>query len=214
VKRDLIPRYSENEERLNILTHGFGLLLSIIGFPFLMYKSFNFEGFWKPLSIVIYGFSLIVLYAASTFYHAAKEPKLRRKLNIFDHAAIYVLIAGSYSPFTLIILQGSIGWIVFWFTWLFALTGIILKFFYTGRFNKLSTIIYALMGWQIIFVIKPLIENLATEGIQLLFAGGVFYTIGAIIYSIKKIKFNHAIFHVFVLLGSFCHFASIYLYIN
>jgi hemolysin III len=179
-----------------------------------MYKSFNFEGFWKPLSIVIYGFSLIVLYAASTFYHAAKEPKLRRKLNIFDHAAIYVLIAGSYSPFTLIILQGSIGWIVFWFTWLFALTGIILKLFYTGRFDKLSTIIYVLMGWQIVFVIKPLIENLATEGMQLLFAGGVFYTIGAIIYSIKKIKFNHAIFHVFVLLGSFCHFASIYLYIN
>jgi hemolysin III len=214
VKRDLTPRYSENEERLNILTHGFGLLLSIIGFPFLMYKSFNFEGFWKPLSIVIYGFSLIVLYAASTFYHAAKEPKLRRKLNIFDHAAIYVLIAGSYSPFTLIILQGSIGWIVFWFTWLFALTGIILKIFYTFRFDKLSTIIYVLMGWQIVFVIKPLIENLATEGMQLLFAGGVFYTIGAIIYSIKKIKFNHVIFHVFVLLGSFCHFASIYIYIN
>jgi hemolysin III len=214
LKKDVTPRYSENEERLNILTHGFGLLLSIIGFPFLMYKSFNFEGFWKPLSIVIYGFSLIILYAASTFYHAAKEPKLRRKLNIFDHAAIYVLIAGSYSPFTLIILQGSIGWIVFWFTWLFALTGIILKLFYTGRFDKLSTIIYVLMGWQIVFVIKPLIENLATEGMQLLFAGGVFYTIGAIIYSIKKIKFNHAIFHVFVLLGSFCHFASIYLYIN
>ena len=214
MKKDVTPRYSENEERLNILTHGFGLLLSIIGFPFLMYKSFNFEGFLKPLSIVIYGFSLIILYAASTFYHAAKEPKLRRKLNIFDHAAIYVLIAGSYSPFTLIILQGSIGWIVFWFTWLFALTGIILKLFYTGRFDKLSTIMYVLMGWQIVFVIKPLIENLATEGMQLLFAGGVFYTIGAIIYSIKKIKFNHAIFHVFVLLGSFCHFASIYLYIN
>ena len=198
MKKDVTPRYSENEERLNILTHGFGLMLSIIGFPFLMYKSFNYEGFWKPLSIVIYGFSLIILYAASTFYHAA----------------IYVLIAGSYSPFTLIILQGSIGWIVFWFTWLFALTGIILKIFYTGRFDKLSTIIYVLMGWQIVFVIKPLIENLATEGMQLLFAGGVFYTIGAIIYSIKKIKFNHAIFHVFVLLGSFCHFASIYLYIN
>ena len=214
MKKDVTPRYSENEERLNILTHGFGLLLSIIGFPFLIYKSFNFEGFWKPLSIVIYGFSLIILYAASTFYHAAKEPKLRRKLNIFDDAAIYVLIAGSYSHFTLIILQGSIGWIVFWFTWLFALTGIILKLFYTGRFDKLSTIMYVLMGWQIVFVIKPLIENLATEGMQLLFAGVVFYTIGAIIYSIKKIKFNHAIFHVFVLLGSFCHFASIYLYIN
>jgi hemolysin III len=111
------------------------------------------------------------------------------------------------------VLQGSIGWIIFCFTWLFALTGIILKLFYTGRFDKLSTIMYVLMGWQIVFVIKPLIENLATKGLQLLFAGGVFYTIGAVIYSIKKIKFNHAIFHVFVLVGSICHFASIYFYI-
>ena len=201
--------YSEKEERLNIITHAFGLLLSVIGLPFLILKSLNFNGFWKPTSLIIYGLSLIVLYAASTFYHAAKNPRLRRKLNIFDHAAIYVLIAGTYTPFTILVLEGSLGWIIFGLTWTFALTGIILKLFYTGRFDKLSTALYLLMGWQIMFVINPLMERFSTEGLQLLFAGGVFYTIGAVLYSMKKLPYNHAIFHVFVLLGSVCHFFSV-----
>jgi len=201
--------YSHKEERLNIITHAFGLLLSVIGLPFLILKSLNFNGFWKPTSLIIYGFSLIVLYAASTFYHAAKDPRLRRKLNIFDHAAIYVLIAGTYTPFTILVLEGFLGWIIFGLTWMFALTGIILKLFYTGLFDKLSTALYLLMGWQIMFVINPLIERFSTEGLQLLFAGGVFYTIGAVLYSMKKLPYNHAIFHVFVLLGSVCHFFSV-----
>ena len=203
-------RYSKKEERLNIITHAFGLLLSVIGLPFLILKSLSFAGFWKPASLVIYGLSLIVLYAASTFYHAATDPPLRRKLNIFDHAAIYVLIAGTYTPFTILVLEGSLGWIIFGLTWTFALTGIILKLFYTGRFDKLSTALYLLMGWQIMFVINPLMERFSTEGLQLLFAGGVFYTIGAVLYSIKKLPYNHAIFHVFVLLGSVCHFFSVF----
>ena len=202
-------RYSKKEERLNIITHAFGLLLSVIGLPFLILKSLSFEGFWKPASLVIYGLSLIVLYAASTFYHAAKDPRLRRKLNIFDHAAIYVLIAGTYTPFTILVLEGPLGWNIFGLTWTFALTGIILKLFYTGRFDKLSTALYLLMGWQIMFVINPLMERFSTEGLQLLFAGGVFYTIGAVLYSIKKLPYNHAIFHVFVLLGSVCHFFNV-----
>ena len=201
--------YSDKEERLNIITHAFGLLLSVIGLPFLILKSLNFNGFWKPTSLIIYGFSLIVLYAASTFYHAAKDPRLRRKLNIFDHAAIYVLIAGTYTPFTILVLEGFLGWIIFGLTWTFALIGIILKLFYTGRFDKLSTVLYLLMGWQIMFVINPLMERFSTEGLQLLFAGGVFYTIGAVLYSIKKLPYNHAIFHVFVVLGSMCHFFSV-----
>ena len=201
--------YSDKEERLNIITHAFGLLLSVIGLPFLIFKSLNLNGFWKPTSLIIYGFSLIVLYAASTFYHAAKDPRLRRKLNIFDHAAIYVLIAGTYTPFTILVLEGFLGWIIFGLTWMFALTGIILKLFYTGRFDKLSTALYLLMGWQIMFVINPLMERFSTEGLQLLFAGGVFYTIGAVLYSMKKLPYNHAIFHVFVLLGSVCHFFSV-----
>ena len=205
--------YSEKEEKLNIYTHAFALICSVIVFPFLIIKSFNFDDFWQSASFIIYGLSLIVLYAASTFYHAAKNPKSRRKLNIFDHAAIYVLIAGTYTPYTLINLEGQTGWIIFGVTWFLALVGIILKLFFTGRFDKLSTIMYVLMGWQVVFAIKPLMHNLSKEGLQLLFAGGVFYTIGAVLYSIKKIPYNHAIFHVFVFLGSFSHFLSIYYFV-
>ena len=212
MSEDLNHRYSEKEERLNILSHGVGLVLSCLAFPFLIFKATQYQGFWPSISLLIYGVSLIVLYAASTLYHAAKDPKRRRKLNILDHAAIYVLIAGTYTPFTLIILEGTLGWSVFGFTWMFALLGIILKLFYTGRFDRLSTLMYVLMGWQIIFVLDPLIEKFPFQGVQLLFLGGVFYTVGALLYSLKKIKYNHAIFHVFVLLGSWCHFLSVYLF--
>jgi len=202
--------YSTKEEKLNIFSHGLGLVLSVVAFPFLVYKSFDFTGFWQPLSFVIYGLSMIVLYAASTFYHAAKDPKKRRKLNIFDHAAIYVLIAGSYSPFCLVGLNSDLGWYMFLFVWLFALTGIVLKLFFTGRFDKVSTAMYLLMGWQVMFFIKPLMESISSENFYYLLAGGVFYSIGAVLYSIKKMPYNHAIFHVFVLLGSFSHFLGIY----
>lgn len=213
MKEKKIHRYSQSEELLNIVTHGFGLLLSIIALPFLSIKAMNYEGFLKPMSMIVYGLSLIILYAASTFYHAAKKDKARRRLNIFDHAAIYILIAGTYTPFTMIVLEGSTGWIIFALTWFFALTGVILKLFFTGRFDKLSTIMYVLMGWQIIFAIKPLLNSMSKEGLQLLFWGGIFYTIGAVLYSIKKLPYNHAIFHVFVLLGSVSHFFCIYSYI-
>lgn len=202
--------YSTKEEKLNIFSHGLGLVLSVVALPFLVYKSFDFTGFWQPLSFIIYGLSMIVLYAASTFYHAAKDPKKRRKLNIFDHAAIYVLIAGSYSPFCLVGLNSDLGWYMFLFVWLFALTGIILKLFFTGRFDKVSTAMYLLMGWQVMFFIKPLMESISSENFYYLLAGGVFYSIGAVLYSIKKMPYNHAIFHVFVLLGSFSHFLGIY----
>jgi len=213
MKTELNYKYSKKEEKLNIITHAFGLLLSITAFPFLLMKSFDYEGFSKSLSLLIYGLSLIILYAASTFYHAANEPNLRRKLNILDHAAIYVLIAGSYTPFTIIVLKGTLGWLILGFTWSFAIAGIVMKLFYTGRFEKLSTILYVLMGWQIIFAMKPLSNNLSDEGVQLLFYGGLFYTIGALFYSLKKIQYNHAIFHVFVVFGSFCHFLTVYFYI-
>ncbi len=209
---ELNHKYSEKEEKLNVITHAFGLLMGILALPFLIHKSISFDGFWKPASILIYGVSIIVLYSASTAYHSAKTPKRRRILNIFDHAAIYVLIAGTYTPFTLITLEGKTGWIIFGLTWFFALTGIILKLFFTGKFDKLSTIMYVLMGWQIVFAINPLLESLPIEGLFWLFSGGVFYTVGAILYSIKKIPFNHAIFHVFVLLGSISHFVAIYFY--
>jgi len=213
MKKTSNPKYSKKEEKLNVLTHAFGLIMSIVGLPFLLLKSLQYNGFWKPLSIIIFGVSLIVLYAASTFYHASKDSKLRRKLNIFDHAAIYILIAGTYSPFTIIILDGSLGWLIFSCTWVFAFVGIILKFFFTGRYDKLSTAMYILMGWQIILAIKPLMNAFSINGLKFLFAGGVFYTVGALLYSTKKITYNHAIFHVFVLLGSTSHFICIYKYI-
>lgn len=210
MKENLNHHYPKKEEFLNILSHGLGLLFSVLTFPFLFIKSMGFSGFWKPFSLLIYGLSMIVLYAASTFYHAAKNPKKRRKLNIFDHAAIYVLIAGSYSPFCLVALDSQLGWYMFVFVWFFALTGIILKLFFTGRFDKLSTALYLLMGWQVVIFIKPLMVALSSEGLRYLFAGGIFYSIGAVLYSIKKLPYNHATFHVFVLMGSLSHFIAIY----
>ena len=203
-------RYSVKEEQLNIWSHGLGLIASIIVFPFLIIKALTYSNFWDIASFVIYGLSLIILYAASTFYHAAKKPKVRRRLNIFDHAAIYVLIAGSYTPFCLVALNSNLGWWMFIAVWLFALTGIILKLFFTGRFDKISTAMYLLMGWQMMFFVKPLISALTSFSLNLLIAGGVFYSVGAILYSIKKMPYNHAVFHVFVLAGSVSHFLAIY----
>ena len=130
-----------------------------------------------------------------------------------DHASIYVLIAGTYTPFTLVTLNGVTGWTLFGITWGLAVSGIILKLFFTGQYNVLSTLMYIFMGWIIVFAIKPLVNNLPVDGLFWLVAGGVAYTIGAILYGIKKIKFNHSIFHVFVLLGSSCHFVAIYFYV-
>ena len=206
----LNPKYSDSEEQLNIWSHGLGLLASIIVFPFLLKKAFSYSDFWEIASFIIYAFSLIILYAASTFYHAAKKPKKRRMLNIFDHAAIYVLIAGSYSPFCLVALKSYLGFYMFIAVWVFASTGIVLKLFFTGRFDKISTAMYLLMGWQVLFFMKPLIAALTSFSLNLLIAGGIFYTVGAILYSLKKMPYNHAIFHVFVLLGSVSHFTALY----
>ena len=203
-------RYQASEEQLNVWSHGLGLLASIIAFPFLIFKGFSYSDFWDITSFIIYGLSLIILYAASTFYHAAKNPKSRRKLNIFDHSAIYALIAGSYTPFCLVALDSNLGWYMFIAVWVFALIGTILKLFFTGRFDKVSTGMYLLMGWQVLFFIKPLMKSLSTEGLQFLIAGGIFYSIGAVLYSIKKMPYNHATFHLFVLLGSVSHFIGIY----
>ena len=179
----------------------------------MLVRASQYGNVWHIVSVTIFGVSLITLYAASTFYHSAKDPRRRARLRVIDHATIYTLIAGTYTPFTLVVLHGSVGWMVFGASWAMAITGITLKLFFTGRFNVLSTLMYVFMGWIIVFAITPLIESLSTEGLFWLFAGGVAYTTGAILYSIKKIKFNHAIFHMFVLLGSACHFVSVYFYV-
>jgi len=208
-----IKYYSPIEEKINIISHAIGFILSIVAFVLLVTHANLHGDVWHIVSFSIFGASLIILYAASTFYHSAKKPELRNRLKIIDHASIYILIAGTYTPFTLVTLNGTIGWVIFGTSWGLALTGIILKLFFTGKYNLISTIMYVLMGWVIVFAIKPLINNLPLEGLLWLIAGGISYTIGAILYSIKKIKFNHAIFHMFVLLGSFCHFMSVFFYV-
>jgi len=210
---DRIKFYDPKEEKLNVISHAIGLVLSILALVLLVVYASKEGSAWHIVSFSIYGASLIVLYSASTFYHYSKTPKLRHRLNIFDHAAIYVLIAGTYTPFTLVVLKGWVGWTIFGVSWGLALTGIILKLFFTGKYDKASTIAYVLMGWLIIFAIKPLVNNLPFEGLMWLLSGGVFYTVGALLYSIKKINYNHTIFHIFVLLGSFSHFMAIFFYV-
>lgn len=205
--------YSPLEEKTNIYSHAIGLGFSVVALVLLVVKAGLSGNAWHVVASGIFGLSLIALYAASTIYHSAKDEWKRSRMRIFDHATIYVLIAGTYTPITLITLNGWVGWTIFAISWGMAVTGVILKLFYTGRFNILSTLMYVFMGWIIMFAITPLVNNLSAEGIFWLIAGGVAYTTGAVIYSVGKIPFNHAIFHMFVLLGSFCHFVSVYWYI-
>lgn len=205
--------YSPREELTNIISHAVGLLLSVVGLALMLMRAGGSGDVLRIVSAAIFGASLIALYAASTLYHSARDPKVRSRLRINDHATIYILIAGTYTPITLVTLQGWVGWTIFAVTWGMAVTGVVLKLFFTGRYHLLSTLMYVFMGWIIIFAIKPLMDNLPSAGLNWLLAGGIAYTVGAILYSISKIHFNHAIFHLFVMLGSFCHFVAVYSYV-
>jgi len=187
-------------------------LFSGVGLILLLLRALPQENPVYLVSAAVFGTSLITLYGASTLYHSAKSPVIRSRWRTVDHAAIYVLIAGTYTPFTLIILSGTVGWSVFAVSWSFAAVGITLKLFFTGRFQLLSTAMYVLMGWMIVFVIKPLIDAFAGPGMIWLFAGGIAYTVGAVLYS-TRLPYGHAIFHVFVLAGSLCHFIAVYEYV-
>lgn len=209
----IVKYYSVAEERINVLSHAFGLMLSLVGFVFLIIRSSENGTLSQVATFGIFGASLVVLYAASTAYHSAVVPRLRGRLRVIDHAAIYILIAGTYTPFTLVTLDGPIGWTLFCIAWGMALTGTILKLFFTGKYNLISTLMYVFMGWLMVFAIKPLVANLSHAGLLWLIAGGLSYTAGAIIYSIRSVKFNHAVFHLFVLVGSFCHFVSVFWYV-
>ena len=211
--QNLLNSYQPKEERLNVWSHAIGLVLSVVGLSLLILRALDSKEAQVLVSSVIFGASMILLYAASTFYHNCKTEGLRYKLKILDHISIYILIAGTYTPFCLISLKGTTGWILFGITWGFALAGLILKLFFTGRFRTFSTLIYVLMGWLIVFAIEPLMHNLPPEALFWIIAGGISYTLGAVIYSIRSIKFNHAVFHLFVLIGTFCHFMAIYKYV-
>ncbi len=207
-----IKQYSPREEKLNVWSHGIGFILSLFAFAALLVSAYQNGSGWHWMAYSIYGVSQVAVFAASTLYHNAKEPDLRYRLNIFDHSAIYLSIAGTYTPFSLITLHGPWGWSIFAIVWAIAIIGIIFKFYYTGRFKLLSTISYIGMGWIVVIAIKPLINNLSFAGLIWLAAGGFFYTAGAVLYQIKKIPYNHAIFHFFVLIAWFSHFIVVYTY--
>ena len=204
--------YSVEEERWNILTHGFGLVISVAGVIALMVKAIQLHSIKVFIAFLIYGIGLITMYLASTLYHSATDPAKRKRLKVFDHIAIYLTIAGSYTPITLLIIPPVWGIPVLVAVWVIAATGIVLKFFFTGRFSKLSTLMYVLMGWVIVIAFKPLVNSMETVGLMWLIAGGLAYTIGAILYQIKGLKFNHAIFHLYVLAGSACHYIVVFSY--
>lgn len=214
MSKQKIPKvYPPLEEKINTYSHIIGSFLGAAALVLLVMKSLEMNNPLAVLSFSIFGLSLITLYVASSIYHGAVSPVLRHRLKVFDHCAIYVLIAGTYAPYALVTLGGTGGWILFGSTWIMAIAGITLKLFFTGRFSTISTLLYVFMGWMIIFFIKPILAGMPAAGFYWLLAGGIAYTLGAVIYSINRISFNHAIFHIFVLLGSICHFVSIYRYV-
>ena len=206
-------QYSPLEEKININSHAFGFVLSCIAFILVLLKPQLNTSLLHTLSFSAFTISLMILYAASTSYHRAVDPIRRARLRVFDHASIYILIAGTYTPFALIALDSELGWNIFITVWVMAIAGVIFKIFFTGRFTIVSTLLYVFMGVMIVFFIEDLQQSLSPQGLFWLSLGGLSYIVGAILYSIKAIKFNHAIFHVFVLFGSFSHFISAYNYI-
>jgi len=208
-----ITYYSKVEEIINVVSHLIGLILSVAALALLATFAGIYGNVWHIVSFSIFGSSLVILYLASTIYHAASSRKWRRRLNVFDHAAIFVLIAGTYTPFCLVTLNGVMGWVLFGIVWGLALVGITLKIFFTGRFNLVSTISYVLMGWVVLIALGPLVDNLSSGGMWFLVLGGVSYSIGAVFYAIDKIPYNHAIFHMWVLAGSILHFISVFFYL-
>lgn len=203
---------SDFEERLNAWTHGLGALLGIAGLVLLISYS-KHKTDWSLFSVILYGFSIILLFSASALYHSVKGEKRRYYFRIIDHVSIYVLIAGTYTPVVLIGLSESMGWHLFWIVWAIAGFGLILKLFFTGKFEIFSTLLYVLMGWLIVLDFSNLSTLLGTNGIALLVAGGAFYTIGILFYIVERIPYHHVIWHLFVLGGAICHYLMIFLYV-
>ncbi len=202
--------YTIVEEICNCSIHGLGIILSIAGLVILAAFSSVYGNAWTIVSTVIFGCSMIILYTASTIYHAIPNQHAKKILKKFDHISIYYLIAGSYTPFLLVNLRGTIGWVIFGIIWFLALLGTILKLTLSGSGTKIWSIgLYLLMGWLIIFVTKPLINNISRLGLIFLILGGLFYTGGIIFYLMKKKKYTHAIWHFFVLAGTIMHFFAV-----
>ncbi len=201
------------EELANTITHGLGLFLSVIGFLVLAVLASARGDFWSILASVVYGASLVVLYAASTFYHSSTSPRLKKNLQVVDHCCIYLLIAGTYTPFGVVIADDNVGRALLAGIWLFALLGILIKLLIRDKYPAINVISYLIMGWLGIFAIQPLFDALGIMPVILAIAGGIAYTLGVIFFPWKSIKHHHAIFHIFVLAGSMIHYAAVVLYI-
>lgn len=205
--------YSMGEEIAHAVTHGLGVVLSIIGLTVLVARASVYGDAWHVTAVSIFGATLVMMYSASTLYHSIPLPRAKHVLRVIDHSLIYFLIAGTYTPFTLITLKGPWGWSLFGVTWGLAIFGVAFKIFATGRFEKLSLAIYLGMGWCAITAIKPLLANLETGGLVLMLAGGLTYSGGVAFYVWERLRYHHAIWHLFVLAGSVLHFFAILFYV-
>lgn len=208
----MTARYTVGEETANVATHAAGLVASVAGVVVLVYLGVARGEFLHVASAGVYGATLVALYAASTLYHAFRRPGVKRVLRVLDHCAIYLLIAGTYTPFVLVGLGGGLGWTLFGVVWAMAAAGIVFKVFATGRFAVVSTAAYVAMGWLGVVAFGPLVRSLPGAALVWLLAGGIAYTAGTFFYH-RKISYSHALWHVFVLIGSVCHFIAIGLYV-
>jgi len=210
----IIPKYTLGEEITNAIIHGIGALLGIAALVLCIVFSAIHDNPYAIVSSCIYGTTLILLYTISCLYHSLKINNAKRIFRIIDHCSIFLLIAGTYTPYTLVTLQGISGWITFGVVWGSAIIGIVLNAIDLNKFKKFSMFLYLAMGWVIIFTFKTLVENLERPGLYLLLAGGIVYTVGAIFYGLgKKKKYMHSIFHIFVLAASILQFFSIFFYV-
>ncbi|MDD3655930.1 MAG: hemolysin III family protein [Atribacterota bacterium] len=201
------------QEIANSITHGIGSILSIIGFIILIFIVINKGDVWYIISFTIYGTTLVFLYLCSTIYHGLSDKKRKYLFQVLDHIAIYLLIAGSYTPLTLISLRGPWGWTILGIIWLIALIGILMKVFFFTKTQVISTILYIIMGWLIVVAAKPLIATIPAGMLHLIIAGGLCYSSGIIFFITPRIPYNHTIWHLFVLAGSFIHFWGYYLFL-
>ena len=205
--------YSIKEEIAHSVTHGIGMLLSIPGLVMMVMHTSKHGDGWHVVSTSIYGATLITLYTASTLYHGVTIPKLKLILQKLDHAAIFLLIAGTYTPFLLVNLRGGWGWTLFGMVWSIAIAGMLMELIVKQRYQRLSLALYLGLGWLIMVAIGPMLENVAPGGLLLLLAGGLFYSLGVIFFVWKTLLYHHAIWHVFVLAGSLSHFLAIFMYV-
>jgi hemolysin III len=205
--------YSKKEEIANAITHGIGSLWSIAALTALIIFASLYGNAWHIVSFTVYGTTMVLLYLSSTLVHSFPAGKWKDLFEIFDHTSIYLFIAGTYTPFTLTVIQGTLGWTLFGIVWGIALAGAIFKSFFTKRFLYLSTVFYIAMGWIIVIAWKPLTNALHTNGVLLLVIGGLLYSVGTIFYVWRGFIFHHAVWHLFVLAGTIFHFFVIILYV-